>query len=66
MKTLEEHNEEVSERQLALRTDESTGYACDDCGAEMMYRNPKRMNMSNPPSYWADCPACGVAGLVRL
>jgi hypothetical protein len=67
MKTLDEHNADIAERERAFRemASDGAGVACPKCGTEMKERWPGTVNTSDPPTHWVDCPKCGYAGLMR-
>ncbi len=41
------------------------GVACDNCGTELVNRQPGTMTLSIPPKYYVGCPGCGWIGWKR-
>ncbi len=66
MKTVEEHNQEVTKRTMEwLKVAYKTGVRCPTCyekdntEVEMLKDDPYQLMMSNPPQRTIYCPTCG-------
>ncbi len=65
MKTLEEHNKEADLAWSNAQVDQNlTGVSCE-CGEELRYCNPGKVNTSLPPTHWVFCPKCKDRLLMR-
>lgn len=62
LKTLQEHDAEVSEAYAKLREQHTNGIACPECGKELLDSNPGIVLTSYPPQKNIHCPACGWRG----
>ena len=58
MKTLQEHNEEVRNRQHSTKN----GIECPSCGSELDDDNPGLLYLSSPPQCDIKCFDCGYRG----
>jgi DNA-directed RNA polymerase subunit RPC12/RpoP len=64
MKTLEEHNKQKHEINLAFENKKvQSGVACDKCGTEMIVPNPHMVLASYPAQQYVQCPNCNHIGL---